>query len=136
LIVMCSITIKTEKDNLMLECAEKIIKNKVRLLNLAKEPTVETLVELAKHPRVVAIGETGLDYYHNTEHLELMCDRFRRHIQEAFQLNKPIIVHSRNAQINTIRILQEEKADRVRGVMNCFTESIEMAEQAMVLTFI
>jgi TatD DNase family protein len=100
-----------------------------------EEPTVEALVELAKHPRVVAIGETGLDYYHNTEQLELMRDRFRRHIQAALQLNKPVIVHSRNAQIDTIRILQEEKADRVRGVMHCFTESIEMAEQAMALNF-
>lgn len=100
-----------------------------------KEPTIEDLVKLANHPKVVAIGETGLDYYYNKEGWDEMGDRFRKHIRAAFQVKKPLIIHSRSAQEDTIRILKEENAEKVKGVMHCFTESWEMAEQAMALGF-
>lgn len=103
--------------------------------SLEQEPEVTTLVSLAKHPKVVAIGETGLDYYYNKTGLEAMRERFRRHIQAAILVKKPLIVHTRDAEIDTINILKEERADLVRGVMHCFTERIEMAEQAMGLGF-
>ncbi len=102
------------------------------------EPTVSEIVALASDPKVVAIGETGLDYYRQAMEdadKATMQERFRRHIQAALIVNKPIIVHSRSAQEDTIRILQEERADQVKGVMHCFTESWDMAEQAMALNF-
>ncbi|WP_304985369.1 TatD family hydrolase [Coxiella-like endosymbiont] len=100
-----------------------------------REPSMAELVELANHPKVIAIGETGLDYYYNEDGLEEMRDRFRRHIQVAIKLAKPLIIHSRNAQVDTIQIMQEENAKAVSGVMHCFTESWEMAQQAMDLGF-
>lgn len=100
------------------------------------EPSMAELVELASHPKVIAIGETGLDYYYNKSGLEEeIRDRFRRHIQVAVKLAKPLIIHSRNAQVDTIQIMQEENAKAVSGVMHCFTESWEMAQQAMDLGF-
>ncbi len=100
-----------------------------------REPTVEELVKLADHPKVVAVGETGLDYYYNKEGLEVMRERFRTHVQAARQVKKPIIVHSRSAPEDTICILREEKAAEVGGVMHCFTEEWVLAEQAMDLGF-
>ena len=102
---------------------------------MEKEPTLDELAALAQHAKVVAIGETGLDYYYNDSGLERMRERFRHHIRVAIQLNKPLIIHSRAAQQDTIRIMQEEQADQVQGVMHCFTESWEMAQEAMALGF-
>lgn len=102
---------------------------------LVDEPSVEDLVALGAHPKVVAIGETGLDYYYNKTGWDAMGERFRRHVRAAIKLNKPLIIHSRSAQADTIRILTEENAQQVRGVMHCFTESWEMAQQAMALGF-
>jgi TatD DNase family protein len=102
---------------------------------IVHELSVEELVALASHPKVVAIGETGLDYYYNKTGWDEMGERFRRHIRAAIELNKPLIIHSRSAQQDTIRILTEENAKQVRGVMHCFTESWEMAQQAMDLGF-
>ncbi|WP_267256445.1 TatD family hydrolase [Coxiella endosymbiont of Ornithodoros maritimus] len=99
------------------------------------EPTVQTLIEVANHPKVVAIGETGLDYYYNHSELGKMRDRFRCHVQAALKLKKPLIIHSRSAQTDTIQIMQEENAQSVGGVMHCFTGNWEMAEQAMKLGF-
>lgn len=95
----------------------------------------EQLAKLASAPKVIAIGETGLDYYRSTGDLEWQRDRFRSHIRVAKQMNKPIIVHSRAAKLDTIRLLREEQADRVRGVMHCFAEDWEMAQQALELGF-
>lgn len=100
-----------------------------------REPTVDEIVEWAMHPKVVAIGETGLDYYYNREPLDDMRERFRRHIRAARDIKKPLIIHSRNAREDTIRIMKEENAKEVGGVMHCFTENLEMAEQAMELSF-
>jgi len=99
------------------------------------EPSVEELVELAKHPRVVAIGETGLDYFRLKGDLEWQRQRFRTHIRAAVAAQKPLIIHTREASVDTISIMREEEADKAGGVMHCFTESWEVAEQAMELGF-
>lgn len=99
------------------------------------EPDVEKIVRLATHPKVVAIGETGLDYYYNDSGLDNMRERFRRHIRAAKKLHKPLIIHSRAAHQDTIQIMREEGANEIGGVMHCFTESWQMAEEAMALGF-
>lgn len=99
------------------------------------EPTVEALADLAAAPEVVAIGETGLDYYRSQEPLEWQRDRFRCHIAAARQAAKPLIVHTRDAAQDVIRILVEEGADAVGGVMHCFVDNWSTAEQAMELNF-
>lgn len=100
-----------------------------------EEPTVETLVKLAEHPKAVAIGETGLDYFRLTGDLEWQRERFRTHIRAAIIANKPLIIHTRSAAEDTIRIMREEQAHLVGGVMHCFTESLEVAQQAIELGF-
>jgi TatD DNase family protein len=97
--------------------------------------TVEELVKLAQHNKIIGIGETGLDYFRLTGDLEWQRERFRKHIRAAKQVAKPLIIHTRNAAVDTIQILREEAADQVGGVMHCFTESYQVAEQAMQLGF-
>ena len=99
------------------------------------EPTVEELVDLSRHEKVVAIGETGLDYFRLKGDLTWQRERFRTHIQAAVTANLPLIIHTRQAPEDTIRIMKEEQADKAKGVMHCFTESYEMAKQAMDLGF-
>ncbi len=99
------------------------------------EPTVEQLVELSKSPKDVAIGETGLDYFRLTGDLEWQRERFRTHIRAARETGLPLIIHTRASSEDTIRIMREEKANEVGGVMHCFTESWEVAQQAMELGF-
>ncbi len=101
----------------------------------AEEPTVQRLVELAARPRVIAIGETGLDYYRLPEPLEWQRDRFRVHIRAARGAGKPLIIHTRSASADTLRIMREERADEAGGVMHCFTESLEVAQAAIDLGF-
>jgi len=100
-----------------------------------REPTVEELVGLAGHQKVVAIGETGLDYYRLQGDLEWQRQRFRTHIQAAQQARKPLIVHTRSAADDTIRVMREEGADTAGGVMHCFTESWDVARAALDLGF-
>ncbi len=100
-----------------------------------EEPTVERLVELANHPRIIAIGETGLDYYRLTGDLEWQRARFRNHICAAKECKKPLIIHTRSASEDTLRIMQEENAGEIGGVMHCFTESWEVAKAAMEMGF-
>ncbi len=99
----------------------------------SREPTVEELLDLARHPKVVAIGETGLDYYRLTGDLEWQRERFRVHIRAARASGKPLIVHTRNAADDTLRVLEEEGAGEAGGVMHCFTESVEVARRALDL---
>lgn len=99
------------------------------------EPSVETLVALARHPRVIAIGETGLDYYRLTGDLEWQRERFRIHIRAALACGKPLIIHTRQAAADTLHIMAEEGAERARGVMHCFTESWEVAQAALAMNF-
>ena len=100
-----------------------------------EEPTVERLVSLAAHPKVVAIGETGLDYYRLTEPLDWQRARFRTHIRAAREAGKPLVVHTRAAAEDTLRIMEEEGASAVGGVMHCFTETQAVAERALALGF-
>lgn len=99
-------------------------------------PSAEELAELAKHPRVIAIGETGLDYFRLKGDLEWQRERFRNHIRAARLCGKPLIIHTREAAADTLRIMQEENAATVGGVMHCFTESLEVAEQAISMNFL
>ncbi len=100
-----------------------------------EEPSVDALVSLAQHPKVVAIGETGLDYFRLTGDLEWQRERFRTHIRAAILANKPLIIHTRSAAEDTINIMQEEGAAQVGGVMHCFTESLEVALAAISMGF-
>ena len=99
------------------------------------EPTVEGLVDLARHAKVIAIGETGLDYYRLPEPLDWQRERFRVHIRAARACRKPLIIHTRAAAADTLRIMREEGAADVGGVMHCFTESEAVARQALDLGF-
>ena len=100
-----------------------------------EEPSVERLVELADHPKIIAIGETGLDYYRLSGDLEWQRERFRNHIRAAIQCGKPLIIHTRSAAEDTLRIMAEEGAEKVGGVMHCFTENWPVAQQALDLGF-
>ena len=104
------------------------------------EPSFEFLVETAnKHSKIIAIGETGLDYYRmgdrSHESMEWQRERFRTHIRAAIASQKPLIIHTRSASEDTLKILKEEGADRIGGVMHCFTESLEVAKAAMDMGF-
>lgn len=101
----------------------------------AREADIETLLALAADPKVVAIGETGLDYYRLSGDLEWQRDRFRTHIRAARACAKPLIVHTRNAAADTLNVLREEGAGEVGGVFHCFTESAEVAAAALDLGF-
>lgn len=98
------------------------------------DPDVATLVQLAADPRVVAVGETGLDYHRaDPSGLDWQRARFRRHVAAARAVGKPLVIHTRAARADTIAILRDEGADAVGGVMHCFTETWEMAQQALEL---
>jgi TatD DNase family protein len=100
-----------------------------------REPTPQELAELAEHPKNIAIGETGLDYFREEGDMGWQQARFRNHIRAARLADKPLIIHTRDAREDTIRILQEEGADQVGGVLHCFTETWEMARAGMELGF-
>ncbi|MBS0346028.1 MAG: TatD family hydrolase [Proteobacteria bacterium] len=100
-----------------------------------EEPDEERLLTLATHPKVVAIGETGLDYYWHKDAPEWQRERFRTHIRAARRCNKPLIIHTRDSAADTIRLMREEDAGAAGGVMHCFTETREVAEQALDLGF-
>lgn len=100
-----------------------------------EEPDVARLVALADHPRVVAIGETGLDYYWHKDQPEWQRERFRVHIRAARQCAKPLIIHTRDAAADTLRLMAEEGAGEAGGVMHCFTETREVAAAALDMGF-
>lgn len=103
------------------------------------EPSVDDLILLSDHPKIIAIGETGLDYYRLQGDLEWQRERFRRHIRASRATGKPLIIHTRAASADTIRIMQEEGAGTdaggAGGVMHCFTESLAVAEAAIAMGF-
>lgn len=101
----------------------------------AEEPTIERLVALAAHPKVIAVGETGLDYYWQKDKPEWQRQRFRNHIRAAKACGKPLVVHTRDSADDTLRVLAAEGAETVGGVMHCFTESWEVAQRALALGF-
>ncbi len=100
-----------------------------------EEPTIDRLVALADHPKVVAVGETGLDYFRLREPLDWQRDRFRTHIRASRRCGKPLIIHTRASSDDTIRLMNEEGAREAGGVMHCFTESLAVAEAAMAIGF-
>jgi TatD DNase family protein len=97
---------------------------------------IDELVGLAAHPKILAIGETGLDYYRLTGDLEWQRERFRTHIRAARACRKPLVVHTRSAADDTLRIMREEGAAEVGGVMHCFTESLGVARAAVEMNFL
>jgi len=97
--------------------------------------TEKELVDLASHPRVVAIGETGLDHYRIKGGAEWQRERFRTHIRAARSSGKPLIIHMRDAAEDTLRIMREERASEVGGVMHCYTGTWDVAQAAMDLGF-
>lgn len=100
--------------------------------------STDLLIETAgKYPKCIALGETGLDYYRTEDPsvIQLQQASFRNHIRASKALKKPLIIHSRNAAQDTIRIMKEENADEIGGVMHCFAETWEVAQQAMDLNF-
>jgi len=115
-------------DNVLLSCG-------MHPLNQDDEVNVEQLRTLADNPKVIAIGETGLDYHYAPETKALQLDSFKKHIKVAKKLNKPLIIHTRDAQEDTLQVMREEGAENVGGILHCFTESWDMAEQALELGF-
>jgi len=99
------------------------------------DPEPAQLIKLAQHERVVAIGETGLDYFRSTGDMTWQHNRFRNHIDAAKVVNKPLIIHTRDAAEDTMRILEEEGAEQCGGVMHCFVENWETAKRALDLGF-
>jgi TatD DNase family protein len=101
----------------------------------AEEPSLEQLIALGSDPAVVAIGETGLDSHYNQGDLEWQRQRFEVHIKAARRVQKPLIIHTRDAREDTIAIMRKADAGSAGGVMHCFTETWEMAQQALDLGF-
>ncbi|OGT80637.1 MAG: hypothetical protein A3J35_07590 [Gammaproteobacteria bacterium RIFCSPLOWO2_02_FULL_52_10] len=102
---------------------------------VSQEPSVELLMQLADNPKVVAIGETGLDYFRSRGVLDWQRNRFRNHIRSALMVRKPLIIHSRDARDDVIAILQQESAADVSGVMHCFTDDWDTAKRVLDLNF-
>src|SRR5690606_32520590 len=100
-----------------------------------REPDLETLLRLADNDKVIAIGETGLDCYYDSDHLSLQVDRFRLHLEASKLTRKPVIVHTRDARELTLQLIRDHADPDVAGVLHCFTESLDMALQAIDLNF-
>jgi TatD DNase family protein len=100
-----------------------------------KDPSLEELIALGQAEKVIGIGETGLDYFRSEGDLEWQHQRFRTHIRAAKALKKPLIIHTRAAQVDTLRILKEENAGEVGGIIHCFTENWDFAQKALDLNF-
>lgn len=103
--------------------------------NQSEETSVEQLVQLGTHPKVIAVGETGLDYFRSSGDHQYQHERFRAHIHAAKQLNKPLIIHTRDAKQDTLQIMHEENAAEIGGIMHCFSEDWEAAKRALDLNF-
>jgi TatD DNase family protein len=99
------------------------------------DPSTEELVKLADNENVIAIGETGLDYFRSEGDLEWQRERFRKHISASKKSRKPLIIHMRDATEDTLRIMKEENAGEAGGVMHCFVEDWEVAKKALDLNF-
>ena len=115
-------------DNIYASCG-------VHPLDVKSDFSLDTLHQYAKHPRVVAIGETGLDYHYEPETADLQKLRFQQQVELAVELNKPLIIHTRNARQDTLDILKQGGAEKCGGVIHCFTEDLAFAKAAMELGF-
>lgn len=105
------------------------------LYTKGESASIESLSKVASHPKVVAIGETGLDYFYDAESKQKQLSLFRTHVQAAVEVDLPLIVHTRDASSDTLDILKQEGAEKVGGVLHCFTESLAMAESAIEMGF-
>ena len=105
-------------------------------VDLHDQTSVEDLIQLSQHPKVIAIGETGLDYYRSSGDLSWQFKRFRNHIQAAKETKKPLIIHCREAKEDVLKILKEENAKEIGGIMHCFVENWDIAQQVMDLGFL
>ena len=137
---MLCVSIDMHKYPRMLEQAERYSQVSVSagvhpMAKQEEDVDVETLKEIAGNRKVVAIGETGLDYYYARGERTWQQNRFRKHIQCANELNKPVIVHTRDAGADTLKILEQENAEHCGGVIHCFTETMDFAEKALQLDF-
>lgn len=101
----------------------------------AEQESVDSLCELASRPKVIAIGETGLDYYYSRDNSAAQQQSFRTHLEASKRTRKPLIVHSRDAREDTLDLIREVGDPSVGGILHCFTESWEMAEQALALNY-
>lgn len=117
-----------ERENVAFSCG-------VHPLNQDIPLDVERLKTLAAQPGVIAMGETGLDYYYTPETRPQQQDSFRHHIRIGRELNKPVIVHTRDARADTLAILQEEHVQDCGGVLHCFTEDRETAGKLLDMGF-
>ncbi len=137
---MLSIAIDMESYNAMYNLVEDYPQISVTVgvhpnVNEGREPTIDELLALGQDEKVIGIGETGLDYFRSEGDLEWQKQRFVNHISVAKQLKKPLIIHTRDAKEDTLKILQEENASEVGGIIHCFTEDWEFAKQALDLNF-
>jgi len=134
------VAINTENQQAVIEIAEKHANIHASvgvhpLYTRGESASVDSLSKTAAHPKVVAIGETGLDYFYDADSKKKQQDLFRVHVQAAVEVDLPIIIHTRDARQDTLDILKEEGAEKVGGVLHCFTESVEMASSAMDMGF-
>ncbi len=104
--------------------------------DLNDKTSVEDLIKLSQHPKVIAIGETGLDYYRSSGDLSWQFKRFRNHIQAAKEIKKPLIIHCREAKADVLKVLKEENAKEIGGIMHCFVEDWDTAQEIMDLGFL
>jgi TatD DNase family protein len=100
-----------------------------------EEPTVDRLIALSKKDKVIAIGETGLDYYYGLEHKEMQLERFKTHLEVSKLTQKPVIVHTRDAKEDTLKLIKKHSDPNIAGVLHCFTEDLDMAKKAIDLNF-
>ncbi len=100
------------------------------------EPNVDTLVQLGANEQVIAIGETGLDFFYQPFDKERQLRQFKNHIRAATELQKPIIIHCRDASSSLLPLLKKEKAERVGGIMHCFVDDWDVASEAMDMGFL
>ncbi|ETS30303.1 metal-dependent hydrolase [Photorhabdus temperata] len=121
-------TLIGERENIVFSCG-------IHPLNLDEGYDFDELARLAAGNEVVALGETGLDYYYQQDNAELQRTSFREHIRIGRKLNKPIIVHTRSARDDTLRVLREEQVQECGGVLHCFTEDKDTARELLDLGF-
>ncbi len=107
----------------------------VHPLDVESDFELQQFIDYAKHPKVIAIGETGLDYHYSPETKALQQLRFEQQIDVAVELNKPLIIHTRDAREDTLAMLKNGGVERCKGIIHCFTEDLDFAEQAMALGF-
>ena len=100
-----------------------------------EDPSVDRLIELSARDKVIAIGESGLDYYYGKDTVDIQKTRFRNHLLAAKEVQQPVIVHTRDAKEDTLELIKEHGCRSSAGVLHCFTEDWDMAQRAMELGY-